>query len=138
MVSEDVKTSLGEEPGRTHILKGSGKTDEMTKAKNGNEYRVEATSDPVTAESDAVRLTKQIGMFSGATIIIGNIVGSGIFLTPGGVLKNTGSLGMSMVVWVVSGLFSLVDLSILYNILESLRHHNHLNPWSLSDHPRTP
>ncbi|XP_033626181.1 Y+L amino acid transporter 2-like isoform X1 [Asterias rubens] len=108
MVSEDVKTSLGEEPGRTHILKGSGKTDEMTKAKNGNEYRVEATSDPVTAESDAVRLTKQIGMFSGATIIIGNIVGSGIFLTPGGVLKNTGSLGMSMVVWVVSGLFSLV------------------------------
>ncbi len=105
MISEDLKTSSGEEPG-TQNCKESQEAEEMTKAKNGKEYRVEETPKPVT--SDTVRLTKQIGMFSGATIIVGNIVGSGIFLTPGGVLKNTGSLGMSMVVWVVSGLFSLV------------------------------
>lgn len=34
--------------------------------------------------------------------------GSGIFVSPKGVLENTGSVGASIVVWVVCGIYSLI------------------------------
>lgn len=60
------------------------------------------------AGRDLVALKREIGLFSAVTIILGNIIGSGIFITPTNVYTNAGSFGMSMVVWIVSGLFSLV------------------------------
>ncbi|XP_074650648.1 large neutral amino acids transporter small subunit 1-like isoform X1 [Tubulanus polymorphus] len=59
-------------------------------------------------KDDAVRLKKEIGLIHGISIIIGVIVGSGIFVSPVGVLKNTGSVGVAMVLWVVCGLFSVL------------------------------
>jgi len=41
-------------------------------------------------------------------IVIGTVIGSGIFLTPGGVVKNAGSGGMALVVWTVGGILSLL------------------------------
>ncbi|XP_071496803.1 Y+L amino acid transporter 2-like isoform X2 [Diadema antillarum] len=61
-----------------------------------------------THDDSRVQLKPQIGLFSSSTVIIGCIVGSGIFLSPTSVLKNSGSVGMSLVVWIVSGLFSLI------------------------------
>ncbi|XP_038069783.1 Y+L amino acid transporter 2-like isoform X1 [Patiria miniata] len=55
-----------------------------------------------------VRLQPQLGVFNGITLILGCIIGSGIFLSPKSVLENTGSVGMSMIVWVVSGIFSVI------------------------------
>ena len=59
-------------------------------------------------DTSFVRLRQEIGLFNGMTIIVGCIIGSGIFLSPKSVLENAGSVGMSMVVWVVSGVFSLI------------------------------
>lgn len=38
----------------------------------------------------------------------GNIIGSGVFVTPKGVLENAGSVGVSLLVWVCSGLITAV------------------------------
>lgn len=54
------------------------------------------------------RLKRELGLLDGCSIIIGIIVGSGIFVSPKGVLQNVGSVGMSLFVWVASGLLSLI------------------------------
>lgn len=43
------------------------------------------------------------------------VVGSGIFISPKGVLQETGSVGLSLVVWAAGGMLSLMGkLAILY------------------------
>jgi len=55
-----------------------------------------------------VKLQKQLGLFDGVSIIVGVIIGSGIFVSPVSVLRYAGSVGLALVVWVLSGLISLV------------------------------
>jgi len=52
------------------------------------------------SETGSIKLEKTIGLFSGITVIIGSIIGSGIFVSPTGVLAGTGSVGLSLSVWV--------------------------------------
>ncbi|XP_031640872.1 large neutral amino acids transporter small subunit 2 isoform X1 [Contarinia nasturtii] len=55
-----------------------------------------------------VGLKAKMSLLNGCTVIVGSIIGSGIFVSPTGVLKYTGSVNMALVVWVISGLFSMV------------------------------
>lgn len=59
-------------------------------------------------KESSTQLKRQLGLLDGASIIIGIIVGSGIFVSPKGVLLYAGSVGLSLTVWAVSGVVSMV------------------------------
>ncbi|CAL8089231.1 unnamed protein product [Calicophoron daubneyi] len=53
-----------------------------------------------------VKLKREINVIQGMGIVVGIVVGSGIFVSPVGVLKYTQSTGLSFVMWTITGLFS--------------------------------
>ncbi|XP_042706270.1 cystine/glutamate transporter isoform X2 [Chrysemys picta bellii] len=59
------------------------------------------------AQEEKVVLKKKVTFLRGVSIIIGTIIGAGIFISPKGILKNTGSVGMSLILWTVCGILSL-------------------------------
>lgn len=62
----------------------------------------------VVISEDGLRLKKHLGLMNGVGIIVGIIVGSGIFVSPKGVLLEAGSLGSSVIVWALCGAACLV------------------------------
>ncbi|KAI4483272.1 hypothetical protein M0804_008327 [Polistes exclamans] len=55
----------------------------------------------------AVHLKRRVGLVSGVALIVGTMIGSGIFVSPSGLLVRTGSVGVSFFVWTACGLLSL-------------------------------
>jgi APA family basic amino acid/polyamine antiporter len=52
-------------------------------------------------------LLRALGLWSAVSIVIGTVIGSGVFLVPSTMIVKLGSVPMLFVVWVVAGLLSL-------------------------------
>lgn len=55
-----------------------------------------------------VALKKEIGLVSACGIIVGNIIGSGIFVSPKGVMENASSVGVALIVWIITGIITAI------------------------------
>ena len=60
-----------------------------------------------TAENVDEGLVRGLGPLEATTIIVGGVIGSGIFQAPSAIASNVGSPGMSLLVWLVCGLLAL-------------------------------
>ncbi len=64
---------------------------------------MEAYSDSAES-SQRVQLKRRLGLLHGVAIICGLIIGSGIYVSPKGVLQGAHSVGLSLVLWAVGGI----------------------------------
>lgn len=71
-------------------------------------HQEDRDSQKINQDSGIIRLQPKMGLMNGITVIVGCIIGSGIFISPKGVLKGTGSVGLSIIVWVSCGIFSMI------------------------------
>ncbi|XP_071448903.1 b(0,+)-type amino acid transporter 1-like [Hetaerina americana] len=58
--------------------------------------------------SSAVNMKRQVGLLSGIAIIVGTMIGSGIFVTPGSLLRRAGSVPASLIVWAACAILCIM------------------------------
>ncbi|XP_077976320.1 b(0,+)-type amino acid transporter 1-like [Styela clava] len=69
--------------------------------------RSSENDDASFTESDGkVELKKEIGLFGGIALVVGTMIGSGIFLSPKSILRNVESVGASLCVWAGCGVLA--------------------------------
>lgn len=59
-------------------------------------------------DNNNVQMKRNLSLWNGVTIIVGIIVGSGIFVSPKGVMKEIKSVGASLIVWIACGILSTI------------------------------
>ncbi|KAJ2743773.1 hypothetical protein GGI20_003496 [Coemansia sp. BCRC 34301] len=86
-----------------------GRSVSIEQADNSNSgVAVEAAvPKPNLAASDDDNLRKEIGLLSASSIIIGQVVGSGIYSTPASVALLCGTPAMALILWLITGVVSL-------------------------------
>ena len=82
--------------------------DDMKKADPSEVEMLSVAEATEAKEDEGIKLKAEMTLMNGCTVIIGCIIGSGIFVSPTGVLQGTGSVNFSIVVWIICGLFTMI------------------------------
>src|SRR6202142_2230292 len=64
-----------------------------------------ATALPVDADSSG--FVRGLGLFDSTTIVVGSMIGSGIFIVSADIARNTGSTGGLLAAWIITGLMTV-------------------------------
>jgi APA family basic amino acid/polyamine antiporter len=54
------------------------------------------------------QLKKEIGLLDASMIVIGSMIGSGIFIVSADVTRNLGSPGYLLLTWIITGIITLI------------------------------
>ncbi|MCJ8747440.1 hypothetical protein PDJAM_G00153450 [Pangasius djambal] len=78
----------------------------MDKMDNGGITGNTDTQNKLNTEIKATVLQKDVGLVSGICLIVGTMIGSGIFISPKAVLEETGAVGPCLCVWAACGVLA--------------------------------
>lgn len=84
-------------------------TDATISSKTGDDSGIEEAS----GTSSEFKEKNKIGYVGCTSYVLGNVIGAGIFIVPSAVTAGVGSIGMTLLVWVICGLISLLG-SVVY------------------------
>lgn len=80
-----------------------------------NDLRLAASTDITDGFPDSLpgpNLGKNLSWSSAYILVVSRVIGSGIFATPGSIVKSTGSVGLTILVWVAGTILAACGLSI--------------------------
>jgi APA family basic amino acid/polyamine antiporter len=66
-----------------------------------------STATPAHADLESTGFVRGLGLFDSTTIVIGSMIGSGIFIVSADISRNTGSTGGLLAAWVITGLMTV-------------------------------
>ncbi|XP_053256312.1 b(0,+)-type amino acid transporter 1-like isoform X2 [Podarcis raffonei] len=73
--------------------------------------------EPLRLNSPNLNFFSQVGLLSGIGLIVGTVIGSGIFVSPKAVLANVGAVGPCLVIWAACGVLATLVTITLVNAL---------------------
>ncbi|CAG7828453.1 unnamed protein product [Allacma fusca] len=90
-------------------------------SRKGSMYPTEKVSAAIKCiigprKSSEIRMERSIGFLGCLSFIMGTIIGSGIFISPGGILQNTNNIWAAMIVWAMAGMISLAGGLVLIEL----------------------
>src|SRR5258705_7227891 len=76
----------------------------------------------ILSEKDEPGFVRAIGLFDGTMIVVGSMIGSGIFIVPADISRVTGSPGGLLLTWIITGLLT-ISAALAYGELAALFPH---------------
>ena len=109
--TEDQDQCAVESVSENRMSKSSVQRDDLSAGISFHESKARAEKRLINSvrsskENATGKLTRNVTLLQGVSLIVGVMIGSGIFVTPRFVLLHSGSVGMTLIVWISSGVMA--------------------------------